>query len=410
MLCATTGIASVNLGEGTTLNSCLGYFDTPSLIDSYASGRLTGRLGKLWRGGIRRLLIDEVSMMDAEQLTIITRAIDELSGRGYVLDHQLADEIDEDLRGEDVTRRSAIKISLVGDFCQLPPVKAPWAFTSGEWARYAASQHLLTKVHRQVDPAFIAAMSAARTGEKDTVVDYFRDRLVDAPDHHYDGLTVVATNDAADRLNALRLDRIQSPLMYWESATWGKPRGDWKNIPEKLGLKVGALVMILANTRDQVDGIPPYLWPLRYANGDLAEVVEMDAPGARVWVKLQRNGRVLPVEWVTRQNNIPLEPGRKTALRAAGQDHLLSEDGKFETVGEVTYLPLRLSYASTVHKCQGLSLDRVQVLTREGMFRQPGLLYVSLTRARTPEGLRLVGSVDGLRERVTVHPDLGAWL
>jgi hypothetical protein len=413
LLCATTGIASVNLGEGTTVNAALGYYDTASLIDSYTSGRLTGRLGKLWRSGVRRLLIDEVSMMDAEQLTIITRAIDELSGRGYVLDHQLADEIDEDFKttGEgDVARRAAIKVILVGDFCQLPPVKAPWAFTSGEWPRFAANQHLLTEVKRQVDPGFIAAMAAARKGDKDTVVDYFRDRLVDTPDHHYEGMTVVATNDAADRLNQLRLDRVPHPLMYWESATWGKPRGDWKNIPTRLGLKVGALVMILANRRLAVDGLPSYLWPIDYANGDLATVVAMDPEKARVTVRLDRGAREVSVDWVTRQNTIPMEPGRKTALRAANQDHLISEDGKWETIGELTYLPLRLAYASTVHKVQGLSMDKVQVATREGMFKQPGMLYVALTRARTPEGLRLVGNVDGLRERVTVHPDLGAWL
>ena len=75
LLCATTGIAAVNLGEGTTINAALGYFDTASLIEAYTSGFLTSRLGKLWRSGVRRILLDEVSMMDAEQLTVLTRAL-----------------------------------------------------------------------------------------------------------------------------------------------------------------------------------------------------------------------------------------------------------------------------------------------------------------------------------------------
>jgi len=147
-----------------------------------------------------------------------------------------------------------------------------------------------------------------------------------------------------------------------------------------------------------------------YANGDLGEVVDMDQTHAAVRVRLQRTGTEHVIDWVTRDNRIPLEPGRRAALKAEGNLHLIDDTGKWETVGGITYLPLRLAYASTVHKVQGLSLDHVQIASREGFFRQPGLLYVSLTRARTPEGLRLVGSIDGLRERVTVHPGVAQWI
>ena len=403
VLAATTGIASTNLGEGTTINALLRYFDTESLVDSYQRGSLTATLGRLWRSGVRRILLDEISMMDQQQLTVITQALEELRGRGYVMNQALADEVEEDAsaKGEDAESRG-ISLNCLGDFLQLPPVKAEFAFASPEWARYAQASHRLTTVRRQADPAFIAAIAAARRGDRDAVCDYFGPRLHDHIDAHFPGLTVVATNDAADRLNGLRLSELKTALVLWGSSRWGKERGDWKNIPAELGLKVGALVMILANQREDESN------RLVYANGDIGEVVEMDQRTSQVYVKLQRNARVVSVNWVTRQNRIPLEPGRKKQLVAEDKEHLVVE--KWEIVGEITYMPIRLSYASTVHKCQGLSLDAVQVTTREAMFKNLGMLYVALSRARTADGLRLVGSVDGLRERVTVHPQLKAWV
>lgn len=421
LLCATTGIASINLGEGTTINAALKYFDTASLKEAYINGHLIATLGKLYRAGIRRLVLDEVSMLDAEQLTILTRALEELAGRKYTMNPQLADEIaaTQAEEGEDPQIVLPMKLTLTGDFAQLPPVKAPFAFESPEWARFGAATHTLTEVRRQVDPAFIHAIQAARRGDGDAVVAYFGDRLSTETDHHFDGPTILATNEAVDRFNQLRLDTVPAPMKLIRSERWGKPRGDWKQIPEALGIKTGALVMLLANRREPVDPLATgraSLPRLIYANGDLATVesIEPAAGYTRVWVTLQRTGEIHEAEWVTRENLIPLEPGRVEALKREGLEDRISRDARgkarFEIVGGVTYLPLRIAYASTVHKCQGLSLDRVQVNTREGFFRTPGMLYVALSRARTAEGLRLVGSVDGLRERCTVDGRVRPWL
>jgi hypothetical protein len=62
------------------------------------------------------------------------------------------------------------------------------------------------------------------------------------------------------------------------------------------------------------------------------------------------------------------------------------------------------------HNSQGLSLDQVQINIRDPFFAQPGMLYVALSRARSVEGLRLVGSPEGLRSRITVNPKLRGWL
>lgn len=412
LLCASTGIAAVNLGEGTTINAALGYFDTASLIESYTSGFLTARLGKLWKAGVRRIILDEVSMVADEQITCITRALDELAGRGYTRDITLADEVaagqaeeGEEPDGEGI-RPWPIKLLLVGDFLQLPPVKAKYAFESPEWPRYDASKLELTTIRRQADAEFITALRAARKGDAGPVCDYFAPRMVPGIDPAFNGVSIFGRNEEVDRYNALRMDKIPTPAVPFPKRQWGDPRADWKQIPEVLTLKVGALVMVLANAKDPMYEGPSHEAPLMYANGDLGEVVSLDHNQA--CVRLQRNGRDTLILPITRNHERPLEPGRRTELRAQGKDHLVN--GKFEIVGQVTYVPLRVAFGSTVHKCQGLTMDHVQVNTRDGFFKTPGLLYVALSRARTVEGLRLIGTPQGLRQRVIVDPKVRRWV
>lgn len=407
ILAATTGIAAVNLGEGTTINALLKYFDTASLRENYLSGLLGGTLGRLWRAGVRQILLDEISMMDAEQLTILTRALGELGGDGYQLDAEISDEIALE---EAKTGQRGIKLTLIGDFAQLPPVKAEFAFTSPEWPRYAAAQHRLTQVWRQADGGFRDALMAAREGRPAPVVEFFRPRLAPQLDMAFPGTTIMATNDAVDRFNRLRLDKLVGDSRRFHRTQWGTQRPDWKQIPEVLELKVGALVMVLANEREAVgpDGMPGRLI---YANGDLGTVAYLDPDNGRAGITLSRNGRTEDVFLITRQNTIPLEPGRRKQLRAQGlAEERITDDGRFEIIGAVTYLPVRVAYATTVHKSQGLTLDAVQVNTREGFFNTAGLLYVALSRCRTEGGLRIVGTAEGLRTRVKVSAAIRPWV
>lgn len=552
VLCATTGIAAVNLGEGvTTINSLLKYFDTASLRDSWTQGNLERIVMGQARSGLRQIVLDEVSMLDGEQLTIITATVDSVNerlqaagepGLGLTLTGdfclalgtkvRMADkslktveevQVGDELLGPDLESRRVLRLvrgsgklfavkqskgqtytvsqghqlvlrrtnteeleyvklspeeylqcstgfleslsgwqvdvfkknrrknlgeigvepgkyvnveeeernvvtvkeagdgefagfHLTGDRlflledgtvvhnCQLPPVKAKFAFEVEEWGKYRENMTKLTEVRRQADLPFVQALGAARKGKGGEALEFFRSAsgFNQLTDYDFNGTTLLAKNDEVDKFNFLRMGKLQGEKIQFTSTRWGKERGEWKNIPEKLDLKVGALVMILSNLKDEEDPRQ-----LVYANGDLGTLVEVDGDGVPL-VKLARNSRVVRVSYVSRDNKIPLEPGRRKELKAEGKSELISD--KYEIIGNVTYMPLRVAYACTVHKSQGLSLDNVQIDFRQSFYGSFGMLYVALSRGRTAGGLRLVGNEQTFIGRMKVDPKVKEWM
>lgn len=403
-LLATTGIAAINLG-GTTINAYLGYFDTRSLQENYTTGFLSTRLRRLWRAGLRRLVVDEVSMMDGDQLGFLKRAIDEVNGQDYQLDALGDVEDDKD--------RAALGLTVVGDFAQLPPVNAPFAFESPEWKEFAANTITLTTVRRQADADFIEALRAARRGDGRAVQAFFAGKLSRVTDDSFQGSTLFAKNDAVDRYNWIRMSKLTTSEILFTNLREGEQRSEWGNpkkpsstwgIPPRLVLKPGALVMVLANQR------APLGKGFVYVNGDLGIVEDADLANNTCSVKLHRTGTVVTVQYVRREKKAPCDSARRRELRALGLEHTISEDGKWEITGWVSYMPLRVAYGSTVHKSQGLSLDAVQVNISDPFFKTPGMLYVAFSRARTAEGLKIVGTEAALIERCTVNPKLKGYL
>lgn len=384
LVAATTGIAAINLGEGvTTINAALGYFDTESLIDAYVTGRLTKRLRKLGKLGYKHLIIDEVSMMAAEQLDVIVKGLDETRAMGLVL---------------------------TGDFLQLPPIKARWAFEADSWSRFAENTVKLTKCWRQANPDFQTALVAIRRGDgymgtqilNSTGVEYAQNNALDFP-----GTTLVSKNDEVERFNWACHNKVQGRMTRAVATRWGKQRGEWKLIPEVLQVKIGAYVMILANKKDAWDSAG-----FEYVNGDCGTVVDFDLASDTYHVELKRNGLTVAVAPITRRNEQKERPSDE--LEAARLDGsrgpFWDEDKKRWVLGEVCYSPVRLAWATTVHKSQGLSLDAVQINLTNAFFGSYAMAYVALSRCRTPEGLRIIGSADLLTKRVNTDPKVKNFL
>ena len=172
--------------------------------------------------------------------------------------------------------------------------------------------------------------------------------------------------------------------------------------------KLGAYVMILANAPTEPgSGDTP-----AYANGDCGHIVECDGKTRRMHVRLVRTGEVVEVPEVVRDvesSERPEDAGDKTKMGGYNEFPHRNARGKW-VEGQVNYLPLRLAYATSVHKSQSLSLDRIQVDFRHRFFSSFGMVYVALSRCRTLEGLRLVGQKDVLAKHCLTDPRIARFL
>lgn len=433
-LTATTGIASINLSGGTgdsvtTINSELKYYDTKSLQDNFASRKLHAALKEVAKKG-RNLCIDEMSMLDAIQLDLIVDALDDVN------------ELQE------VHNRGGLGLILSGDFCQLKVVNGEFCFTSRNWPRFQIIK--LDKIYRQSDPQFLEMLNAARCGdgEKASKLIYEMPDIQIRPmvDSSFDGTTIVPVNRLVDSLNKIRLDELLregARQFVFNSFRWGRQLGEWKQIPESRTVCKGAYVMILANDSPK----------FTYANGSCGYVVDADIDTGAVYIKLKdskEGAEPVKVRKVTRRRYDTHTPEgyqdvekwlgktewkglkgndwsdnsmadlmyKNYLLDLTTQHKLKSGNAKpyFDfmeekwVVGEITYTPIRLAYASTTYKSQGLSLDNVQIDYSHSFFGSPSQSYVALSRCRTPAGLTIVGNRKLIEERTNITSDIIPWL
>lgn len=400
VLSATTGIASVNLGA-ITIHSLLKYSDTLSLRDSFLCGNLVRALHKLARAH-RWIIVDEKSMIDAEQLDLWYRAIAEVN------------------QYKDVRQgRGPLGLMLVGDFGQLAPVRARWAFEAGCWRHFAANTTQLTKIWRQDAGAFLDALNLARAGQGRHSADLLLSagaQFHSAVDTRFDGTTILPKNDMVRRYNELALDRLPGDRITTANRRWGMQRKEWGlnkrtkewGIPESADFKIGAYVMMLNNSPD-----------FSVVNGDCGHILSYDGERDRFTVHILRTDRDIEVARHCRAVEVKDEPEGFDGPRLYGKEeddgswlpkvHYRGTKGRY-VLGQVERFPFQLAYASTVHKSQGLTLDRVQLDYRDRFFASPAMLYVALSRCRTLEGLRLVGMPEIFARHCAVDPRTLPWL
>ncbi len=347
---APTGVAAMQAG-GQTIHSFFNF--PPRLIEPADIRRLrTVRVAK----AIDTLIIDEISMVRADML----------------------DAIDRSLKLNRGSKRpfGGVRMILSGDLYQLPPVvtgdegailnerfggayffHAP-AFREGEFALLA-----LKHVFRQDDPKFLAMLNALRSGKltpmDETVLkDLVRGRTaIDASRTH---VVLTPNNANAARINQARLDELPGRAHVFAAAIDGE--FDAKSYPADaaLTLKEGARVMLVRNDSEG-----------RWVNGSIGTVEGFSKSAVAVSIE----GRVYDVEPAAWEKfRYDFDTGAKKIDR--------------KIIGTFKQIPLRLAYAVTIHKAQGLTLEKVYIDFDRGLFAH-GQAYVALSRARTLEGLEL---------------------
>lgn len=355
---ASTGIAATHIG-GVTIHSWSNIGIKDEVTDLFVQNMAMNKpfaVKKIYHPDV--LIIDEISMLDANTLDNIEKIV---SG----------------IRGTNLTGRPMgnLQVVLVGDFFQLPPVakfgkEVKFAFESETWKRLELQVCYLTEQHRQADPVFLSILTKMRSGlidkkDKKVLMSSFKGDMEKCDTRLF------THNSDVDSLNSSRLREIEEELFIYEMETEGNEylvdkMKDSCLSPEKLKLKVGARIMFTRNKYND-EG------ETEYVNGTLGEVESLGDSFITVRTVDGRNIYVEQAEWSIEEYGVT-----KAAIRQ---------------------YPLKLAWAITVHKSQGMSLDQARMdLSKTFEYGQG---YVAVSRVRDMAGLL----IDGMNDQAfLMHP------
>ena len=352
VISAPTGVAALNVG-GQTIHSL---FRLPIGVIADHDIDQSAELKKLLNT-IDTLVIDEVSMVNADLLDAIDRSL-----------RQARQRKNEAFGG--------VQVVLFGDPYQLAPVlgegderayfadryDSMWFFDAKVWDETDLTIYELSTIHRQHEDEFKRMLNAVRHGYVTAEIAGRLNEVGARPAPTDGAITLATTNGTVTRINATELARLPGRVLTARAEINGEFGGRAYPADEALELKVGARVMFL---RNDVGGESQ-----RWVNGSVGTVLKIDTT---VWVEIDgERHEVKPAVWEKfKYNYSPLTK----SLRK-------------DVVAEFTQFPLRLAWAVTIHKSQGKTYDRAIVDLGQRSFA-PGQTYVALSRISELEGLYL---------------------
>ena len=349
VICAPTGVAALNVA-GQTIHSL---FRLPIGVIADHDIEQSAELRKLLNT-IDTLVIDEVSMVNADLLDAIDRSLRQARSKKH-----------EPFGG--------VQLVLFGDPYQLAPVpgdgderayfedqyRSMWFFDAKVWKEADLRIYELTDIHRQHEGEFKFMLNAVRHGMVTAEIAQRLNETGARPAPTDDAITLATTNATVNRINATELGRLPGRVLTAKAEVNGEFGGRSYPADESLELKIGARVMFLRNDSDQ-----------RWVNGTVGTVQRIEST---VFVEVDGEvHEVQPAVW---------EKFRYTYSP-------LTRQLKKDVVAEFTQFPLRLAWGVTIHKSQGATYDRAIVDLGQRSFA-PGQTYVALSRISSLDGLFL---------------------
>ncbi|UWX60589.1 helix-turn-helix domain-containing protein [Chryseobacterium oranimense] len=368
---APTGIAAINAG-GVTIHSMFGlplrtFLPTTDRIDGSLANNIADLMPhfkyrkdklKLLRE-VEVLIIDEVSMLRADVLDMM-----DFSLRFIRRNNQ---------------RFGGVQMLFIGDLYQLPPVvrdehilkicyESPFFFDSHAIKDIPLLTIELTKVYRQSDEKFLDILNAIRDGD---VANINFDELNKRYDPDFKAGTesyvyLCSHNKMADEINQEKLEEIDLTVKTYEAKLFGDFKENQFPNEQFLELKVGAQIMFI---RNDITG------EKKYFNGKLGEISALD--DNEIKVVLDGSEREITVKrevWEQKKYFLDTEKNIKE-----------------EVLGSFEQFPIKLAWAVTIHKSQGLTFDNV--IIDAGKSFTAGQVYVALSRCRTLEGIVLKSKI-----------------
>lgn len=340
---ASTGIAATHIG-GMTIHSWSG-IGARDQLTAYDLDQITSREAVVKRiNKAKVLIIDEISMLSGGQLSMVETICRTVRSSGEAF--------------------GGLQVIFVGDFFQLPPItmrgdEVQYAFECSAWDRTQPLVCYLSEQHRHEDELLSSLLNALRRGE---VEEEHYTLLQEQKDIEYENIeaTKLYTHNAdVDAVNATSLKALAGSSRKFKMDSRGNKTllaGLVKSClsPEILELKEEAMVMCTKNN-----------FEVGYVNGTLGRVVGFSTDDG------------FPV--------IKTADGRELTIKPHSWD--IREEKKI--LAEINQIPLRLAWAITVHKSQGMSLDAAEIDLSKAFVYGQG--YVALSRVRTLAGLKMLG-------------------
>ncbi len=381
VIVAPTGIAAIN-ASGVTIHSLFQLpFGTylpkqPSTGDSHFNQQYNTP-----KSIVRHLQMNTTKRRIFQDLELLI--IDEVS----MLRADLLDAIDMVLRylRKNNTNFGGVQVLFIGDLHQLPPVvksnewnllgefyKSVYFFDAQALQQNPPVYIELEKIYRQADDVFISLLNNLRNNEVttqdvDLLKKYYRENFVPEPDDKY--ITLTTHNQKADALNKTSLDVLGSRSWFYNAEIEGEFSESSYPAEHTLELKIGAQVMFIKNDPTGEK---------RFFNGKIAtvkalnqDIIEVITEGAAEKIVLEK------YTW----KNVKYTTDKVT--------HEIKE----EEIGKFIQYPVKLAWAITVHKSQGLTFDKA-IIDLGGAFA-PGQIYVALSRLRSLDGLILTSLISG---------------
>jgi len=361
---ASTGMAATLIG-GQTLHSFFDLGIAADVQELEKNGKLEPKkkLKKLI-AVMDLIVIDEISMVSAALFEMIVLRLEQAGFGGALL--------------------------VVGDFLQLPPVvrgygDVHFAFESEAWQACDFQTVELTHVYRTDDVAFIELLNAVRFGEVDEAIHNQLNNFIKPLPHDLSQFTFLfGKNASAAQHNKRELEHIESELFIKEAQVVKHQKTAQEKeierfmedarIDRELALKIGAPVLFSRNA-----------W--NYFNGERGVVVNVDA--SYVYVQ-KSDGKVVKLEPVAQSKNVWKE------RNVNGKKELVEE-----SLFSVYQYPIKLAFAITIHKSQGMSIEDLIIETNE--IFAPSQFYVALSRASNPLRLTLIAPKKQWYQLAFVH-------